>query len=79
MQNPYEIDVVSTPISETFSKVTQDINRLTINRKKNKLCDTKNDDDISIGIKRLKLDLKIDTNKDTDKNISEKKRKYNDF
>ena len=81
MQNPYEIDVVSSSIFETFSRVTQDINRLTINRKKNKICDTKNDDkdDISTGIKRLKLGLDIDTDKKINVNIntSEKKRKYN--
>ena len=78
MQNPYEIDFIEIPISETFSKLTQKINTLTINRKKNRIRNT-DDNDISKGIKRLKLNVDIDTSDTTDINGKKKKRKYHEL
>lgn len=70
MQNPYEIDFIEIPISERFSKLTQKINTLTINRKENRIRNT-DDNDISKGIKRLKLNVDI--------NGKKKKRKYHEL
>jgi hypothetical protein len=81
MQNPYEIDFIEIPISETFSKLTQKINTLTINRKKNRIRNT-DDNDISKGIKRLKLNVDIDTSDTSDTsniNGKKKKRKYHEL